>query len=92
MREKRGWLSEIEREAFAAGSTEMGFQIFFCLVVFKEIAAKKKNIKPIHLHGSFGQQNFFWIMKRMPLKSNFMCNVPHMYKWIRSSANLTSLL
>lgn len=41
MREKRGWLSEIEREAFAAGSTEMGFQFFFCLGVFKEIAAKK---------------------------------------------------
>ena len=42
MREKRGWLSEIEREAFAAGSTEMDFQIFFCLGVLKEIAAKKK--------------------------------------------------
>lgn len=42
MTEKRGWLSEIEREAFAAGSTEMGFQIFFCLGVFKEIAAKKQ--------------------------------------------------
>lgn len=42
MTEKRGWLSEIEREAFTAGSTEMGFQIFFCLGVFKEVAAKKQ--------------------------------------------------